>query len=205
MTVHAKPPFRRGRLRRALLLTVGLHFVSFLLVAGARYGYWSTVQDRISTIAPGRLYQSAEIAPEDLVERCRELGVTEVVDLRNTRPAQVEAEREVLVAAGIAHHHLPTGHQPPQEVVDAWLEILRHSPGRAVLVHCEYGESRSISLSAIYRMEFEGWSNEEALAGTIRLPDDLKFLGRLIPVLGTFRRSNYKGKYVLDYVRIEDR
>jgi protein tyrosine/serine phosphatase len=51
--------------------------------------------------------------------------------------------------------------QPP--VVDEFLALLDDEKNYPVLIHCKAGLHRTGRLTAIYRMEYEGWSHGEAL------------------------------------------
>ena len=113
---------------------------------------------RYAVVDPGRLYRSAEYPPWRLAEECRRLGIRTVVDFRMASP-KVDAEAEVLGRIGVRHVHLPTHQVPPPEVVDAFLEIMSDEANHPVLIHCQHGVGRTGLHAAIYRMEFQGWSN----------------------------------------------
>ena len=70
---------------------------------------------------------------------------------------------------------------------------------KPVLVHCQHGEGRSVMLCAVYRMQHEGWSNQQAFDATARLPESLRFLNHWFPGLRRFRENDSKGQFVLHY------
>ena len=72
--------------------------------------------------------------------------------------------------------------------MDAFLDLMRTDPF-PVLIHCHDGFGRSVLFSALYRIEFEGWSNEEARRAT-----------RLFPWWGSFKPGSAKGDYLRCYV-----
>ena len=51
--------------------------------------------------------------------------------------------------------------QPP--VVDEFLKLLDDESAYPILMHCKAGLHRTGRLTAIYRMEYEGWDAGEAL------------------------------------------
>ncbi len=51
-----------------------------------------------------------------------------------------------------------------QHAVDRFLELMDDPSNYPVLVHCSRGKERSGVLAAVYRMEFNAWTNERALA-----------------------------------------
>jgi len=126
--------------------------------------------------------------PTKLLEVVQKYKIRAVIDLR--KPGEkVDAERAALVQAGIEHFHLPTRQVPPAEVVEKYLAILDQAENRPVLVHCRHGEGRSVLFAAIYRIEYEGWSNERARRAS-----------RLIPEIGSFSASSSKGKFLQKYI-----
>jgi protein-tyrosine phosphatase len=168
-------------------LMIGV-LLAAILYAGGSYAYWSVFDYRFTTVTEGRFYLSAEMPPTKLLEVVQKYKIRAVIDLR--KPGEkVDAERAALVQVGIEHFHLPTGQVPPVEVVEKYLAILDQAENRPVLVHCRHGEGRSVLFMAIYRIEYEGWSNERARRAS-----------RLIPWIGSFKPSSRKGKFLREYV-----
>jgi uncharacterized protein (TIGR01244 family) len=177
-----------------------------LLLAGAIYGYWATVQHRLTVITPGRVYQSAAMPPEEMLRVAQRLGVQTVFDFRGDggNEQQLTAdEGRALEQAGIRYVHIPSSIHPDPETVDTFLktmgpEVAAH---RTVLLHCKDGEGRSVFYSAIYRIQFEGWSNDKAYQATTRLPPALMFLHHVFPSLGRLSPQNAKTPLILGYRR----
>lgn len=169
--------------RSVVLLTL------LLLLAGiAGYlGTWAAT-GRHAVVDPGRLYRSAECAPSRLLEECSRLGIRTVVDFREGSPL-VDAEAEALAAAGVNHAHLPTGQVPPPEVVEAFLEIMSREENLPVLIHCEHGVGRTGLHAAIYRIEFQGWSNACA-----------RWEAMLLAGFDSFQKGTDKARFLESYV-----
>ena len=75
-------------------------------------------------------------------------------------PQELTAEKEaVQKLEGVTYFNLGTDQVPTQETVDKFLEIMDEPSNYPVLVHCYHGVGRAQLFSAIYRMEYEGWSN----------------------------------------------
>ena len=188
-------------LRRGAFLVAIALFVS-LLVVGGEYLRWVELEHRFTTISEGAYYQSAQMSPDALIALAREKEIDAVVDLRDTTDDLdlVRAEGEALTAAGIEHIHLPTNMQPDAEAVAAFLDIVaaQRGAGRTLLVHCHHGEGRSVLYSALYRVQFEGWTPEEALEAMVRLPSSLMWLNDLVPSLAAIQRDDRKGELLFD-------
>jgi protein tyrosine phosphatase (PTP) superfamily phosphohydrolase (DUF442 family) len=181
------------------LLRLPLVTALIALVATAiSYGKWITVDNRLVTVTPGAIYQSAAFAPDDLVATCQEYGIKTVIDLRNEAPNAVLEAATASAAAGIVHVNLPTLSHPILDEAHAFLDTLAQAEP-PVLVHCQHGEGRSVMMCAVHRIQNEGWNNAQAFDGTARLPDELRFLNTLFPSLRRFREEQNKGRFVLNY------
>ena len=187
----------RAASKRLLRLALVIALIP-LLGAVISYVKWITIDNRMATITAGSVYQSAALAPADLVTTCHDYGIKTVIDLRNEAPAAVQAASKAATAAGIAHVNLPTLSHPILSEAHAFLDVLAKAE-TPVLVHCQHGEGRSVMMCAVHRIQNEGWSNAEAFDGTARLPDELRFLNSVFPSLRRFRTTQNKGRFVLNY------
>ncbi len=174
---------RRPRLR----LSIALAGVAVLAI-GSPYGHWVLIENRFRTITAGKVYQSGEFEQGALVDKVRQLGVRTVIDLRQEGPEVVDAERAALQGEGVQYTNLPSGQVPRDGTVDSFLEIMERQDTYPVLIHCEHGQGRSVLFAALYRIEFEGWSNERACRAT-----------RLLPGRGSFEPDTPKGTYLRAY------
>ena len=178
---------RKSGARRVLIATVAV-LAAVAITAGASYEHWAVFRHRFTVVTEGVVYQSAEMPPQKLLETVGKYGIRTVIDLRRDGPL-VAAEREALARAGVTHSHLPTPQVPTPETVDAFLAVMDDPANRPVLIHCEHGEGRAPLFSALYRIEYEGWSNEEARRAT-----------RLLSFRGAFSHGRRKGDYLHSYV-----
>ncbi len=171
-------PRRRKMLGLALAVTVGL----------VAYSQYWVLTGRVATVEPGRLYRSAALPADTLVAFCRAHGIRTVVDLRKTSN-DTASEGQVLAAAGIRHVALPTGQVPDAETVRRFLAVMDDRGNAPVLVHCTHGVGRTGVFSAIYRMEYQGWSARTAVLEAMALAG-----------FGSFGPGNAKAAFLLDYV-----
>lgn len=191
-----RPTGRAGRLlgAAAALLLIGL---------GLAYAYWVFVEHRFTVVAAGRVYQSAEMSPEELVRLTARLDIRTVFDFRNypDHDPRIAAERSALADRGVRYVHVPATPRPSLQAVAAFVDAMREEVAarHAVLLHCHDGEGRAVFFSAVYRMEFEGWNNERAYNGTARLPPYLMFVNRMFPFIGRLSSRNPKTPLILDY------
>lgn len=189
------------RARAVVVLTtcVGLA----LLLGGALYEYWVCVDHRLTIVTPARIFQSAEMPPQDLVRVSQRLGVQTVFDFRADaeQDRRIATERAALERNGIRYIHLPSSRTPDPATVAAFVRAMQAevAANRRVLLHCHDGEGRAVFYSAIYRIEFEGWDNQRAYQATTRLPPSLMFLSRVFPAIGRLSPTNPKTPLILSY------
>jgi protein tyrosine phosphatase (PTP) superfamily phosphohydrolase (DUF442 family) len=183
------PPRALRRLRPSVIAVVALSMLAS--VAACLWSAFGEYRDTVRTITEGRVYQSGVLAPDDLRDEVRRLGIRTVIDLREP-VAEVLGERAVLAALGVKHIHLPSAQIPDDGTVRRFLEIMSDPVTYPVLIHCHHGTGRSVLMSAIYRIEYEGWDREQARLAT------RSALRWLLPG-ASFAVEAPKGEYLLKY------
>ena len=88
----------------------------------------------------------------------------------------------------MTYFNLGTDQVPTQETVDKFLDIMDDSSNYPVLIHCYHGVGRAQLFSAIYRIEYEGWSNQDAREQT-----------RILLKGSSFDEGAPKGEYLINY------
>ncbi len=151
------------------------------------------------------LYRSGQFTIAGLERIVFEHDIRTVVNLRghaNGRPsADDHAEEAFCRKHKLRYVIIPPRHwEGPEGVATAdigvreFVDIMADPKNRPVLVHCFAGVHRSGAYCAVYRMEFEGWTNEQALAelkalGYAHLDEEGDILGYL---------SRYKPRLAAD-------
>ncbi len=93
------------------------------------------------------------------------LGIRTVISLRQFHSGRKDAE-----AAGLKYYRLPVqasvlGSEPPEEEqVERFFQLVLDPAHQPVFIHCMTGKDRTGTLSALYRMEVDGWSHQQAEA-----------------------------------------
>ncbi len=111
------------------------------------------------------LYRGSQPSLHELSE-LKKIGVTAVIDLRAEFPQTAEQERIRVEALGMRFHRIPIGgfSNPNDSDLVRFFQVLRDSSSQAVFVHCEFGRDRTGVMIAAYRIAFENWSSDQALA-----------------------------------------
>ena len=175
-------------------LRVGLGtLVVLLLIAGpAVLAFHDQNQMRnFRVVREGVLYRSGQMTRAGLERAVHDYGIRTVICLRDGLSAADQAEEKFCAAEDIRFVRIPPsgwgdvgGVVPVEEGVRKFRAILADPKNHPVLVHCFAGVHRTGAYSAVYRMEFERWSNARAIAemkacGYSNLDDEWDILGYL--------------------------
>jgi hypothetical protein len=129
---------------------------------------------RFREVTPGRFYRSGQLTADGLEEVIRRYGIRTVVNLQNEAPDPLIPrsyyrgprirESELCESLGVRYVLLEPDLVDPAcvppdrpKVVDDFLRILDDPAAYPVLLHCKAGLHRTGLLTAIYRMEYDGW------------------------------------------------
>jgi len=188
---------RKPRLLRIVLWTFAIAVVAILL----DYAKWEFVDHRLVTIHQGAMYQSAAIPADEIVGVMQQNGIRTVFDLRDSERDLIANERTAVEKAGLRYVNVPmSATEPTQDDMQRFLAAMKGTELPA-LVHCQHGQNRSVLAASVWRIEQLGWTNEQALAATTRMPDELKFLEGALGWIRRIGRNSTKGKMLLGYQR----
>jgi tyrosine-protein phosphatase SIW14 len=135
---------------------------------------------RFREVTPGRFYRCGQMTADGLREIVARHGIRTVINLQheNRDPLLRDhwlgkgtiTESELCRQLGVRYvlltpDLLPPDNRPDTEppVVAEFLELLDDESNYPILLHCKAGLHRTGRLTAIYRMEYQGWSAGEAL------------------------------------------
>ena len=188
---------RKPRLLRVVLWTFAIAVVAILL----DYAKWEFVDHRLVTIHDGAMYQSAAIPADEIAGVMQQNGIRTVFDLRDSERDLIANERTAVEKAGLRYVNVPmSATEPTQDDMQRFLAAMKGTELPA-LVHCQHGQNRSVLAASVWRIEQLGWTNEQALAATTRMPDELKFLEGALGWIRRIGRNSSKGKMLLGYQR----
>jgi len=101
-------------------------------------------------------------------EELKRLGVSIVVDLRNSKPVKSDGgetrEQVKVEAAGMRYVKISTSafFGPTESQVATFLQLLRDNEQQKVFVHCYFGDDRTGVMVATYRIAMDHWTSDEA-------------------------------------------
>ena len=153
------------------LFTAGI----IALLVGGPWAYKvfrDTRSRHFHVVREGVLYRSAQLSVPGLERLRKEYGIRTVISLRAGDKADEQAEERWAGKYYVKFVRLapkawrgPAGGPAPAETnLAAFRAVLADPENHPVLVHCQAGIHRTGTFCATYRMDFEGWSNREAMA-----------------------------------------
>ena len=151
--------------------------LAVLLIAGpiGYASYRSTHFRNLHVVREGVLYRSGQLSRFGLQCTIHDHNIKTVVTLRDALyPDQAPPDRteEAYCRAQEINYYrisprnwwAPDGSVPAEEGVRQFREIMDNPNNYPVLVHCFAGIHRTGAYCAIYRMEYQHWSNAQAIA-----------------------------------------
>ncbi len=161
---------------RALRFLFGNLLAVLLLGGPLGYALYRPTHFRnLHVVRPDVLYRSGQLSRFGLQRVVHDHGIKSVVTLRDAyNPSDSppdRSEEEYCKAQEINYYRIsprtwwaPDGSIPAEEGVRQFREILDDPQNYPILLHCFAGIHRTGAFCAIYRMEYEHWSNAQAIA-----------------------------------------
>ncbi len=193
---QAKSDCRKSKLGVLLGCFFGL-FIAALLVCGPLcYSYYRQSQMRnFRIVQEGVLYRSGQMNLAGMKQVLRDYNIKTVVTLRDAvtegdTPPDWQ-EEQFCKGEEVNYYRIrperwwaSDNSVPAEKGVHRFLKIMDNPANYPVLVHCFAGIHRSGAYCAIYRMEYEHWSNSRAIAemktcGYANINDEFDLLGYL--------------------------
>jgi len=170
-----------------------------ILLVTLKYVYDRHLNHNFMTITEGKVYKSGVIPPDEIADYVKKYHIKSIVDLRfpgtgdevnNPEiPAELTAEKNAVTKLiGVNYFNNGSDQVPNQKNLDLFFKIMDNQKNYPVLIHCYHGIGRAQLYSAIYRIEYEGWSNEEA-----------RHKAAFPLIFSSFDNGKLKGEYLKSY------
>jgi hypothetical protein len=181
-----------------------------LALAAGSFVYFRAVYTgtkRLRVVVPGRLFRSGQMRTDGFAEAVRRYGIRTVINVQEDQPDPdvatsfwtgdtiKESEmcrrldvRYVWLAPDLVPRNHPPGVRP--QVLDEFLALMDRESTYPALIHCKAGLHRTGLLSAVWRMEYQGWSRRAAFR-------ELKAHG--FGDSACTSANDYVAQYVLEY------
>jgi len=158
------------------IICVGTIAAIIIGLPAAYASYQKANHRNVRTVKPGVLYRSGQLSKSGLERMIHDHGIRTVVSLRDTYVEGVDppdaAEADFCKSLDIKHIRITPkswwpeyeGPPPAEQGITTFLRVMDDKANYPVLLHCFAGTHRTGAMVAIYRMEYDRWTNSEALA-----------------------------------------
>lgn len=181
--------------------TTGLLLLGIALVLVGKYVYDININHNFETITEGKVYKSGVIPPDEIEEYVKKYHIKSIVDLRMPgtndlvlnpeKPSEIQQEKEAVAKInGLNYFSNPSEQVPNENNITVFTKIMDNKANYPVLIHCYHGTGRAELYAAIYRIEYENFTNEAARAGV-----------RTLVKWSSFDDGKPKGEYLKTYKR----
>ncbi len=155
---------------------IGFFVLALVLIFVGKYVYDMNINHNFETISEGKVYKSGVIPPDEIADYVKEYNIKSIIDLRfpgtddlvnnPENPAELRAEiAAIQKIPGLQYFNDGSDQVPTQKNLDVFFKIMDNKVNYPVLIHCYHGVGRAEMYSALYRIEYENWTNEEARKG----------------------------------------
>jgi protein tyrosine/serine phosphatase len=162
---------------------------------------------RLRAVDPGVLYRSGQMTAGGFHDAVDRLGIRTIINCQDEFPdpdlnltfwdRRHVHESAVCRELGVRYFHLipdlcenRTDPRARPRVIDQFLALMDDPANRPVLLHCKAGLHRTGVLTAVYRMEYDGWDPAAAVS-------ELKANG--FGDIACTAANDYIQQYVLNY------
>lgn len=159
--------------------------LAMIAVPVLRYRMVYETEKRFREVSPGKFYRSGQMSEDAFREKIRDHKIKLVINLQDENPdpllpsgyfdqphileskvCEEEGARYVMLSfagdRGLLDRKDATPANRPV-VIDDFLKLCDKHRGEPILIHCMAGLHRTGALTAVYRMEYEGWSVADAV------------------------------------------
>jgi len=189
---------------------IALVVLLVVLVFVGKYVYDVNINHNFETITEGKVYKSGVIPPNEIESYVKQHHIKSIVDLRfpgtadlvnNPEiPQELIAEKEAIAKIkGVNYFNNGSDQVPKPENLKTFFKIMDNPDNYPVLIHCYHGVGRAEMYSAIYRIEYENWTNEQARKGVRTLVkyssfDDGKPKGEFLKAYKSRKQKDVEAK-----------
>lgn len=170
-----------------------------IALMGGYHGYQTHLNHNFETISKDRFYKSGVIPTNELADYINKHNIKTIIDLRvigsedrklNPETAKQISDEQLAVAEmpQVEYINIPSEQVPDEATVARYLSVIDDESKYPILVHCHHGTGRAVLYSALYQIEKEGLSPEQARQKT-----------HTITAFSNFDKQSPKGKFLLSY------
>jgi len=180
-------------------------FVAIVAVAAGAYKIYDVYFNyRFMEISENKVYKSGVIPPDKIDDYVKKYNIKSIVDLRGpvtkdkiNNPeswTSINAEKQAASKIpGLNYYNIPSEQVPKKDNLDKFYKVMDNPENYPVLIHCYHGIGRAQVYSAVYRIEYEDYSNEDA-----------RNKAAFPVIFSSFDNGTPKGEFLKSYVSRKD-
>lgn len=143
------------------------------------------------------LYRGAQPTAEGFLQ-LKAMGIKTVINL-----CQFGDDREKIARAGLASEDIPmNAWHADKDDVERFLSVITDKSRGPFFVHCQHGADRTGMMCALYRVNVQGWTKDEAVAEMTQ--GGFGFHGIFSNLAGYVRKSPLKKDAMIADVKLAD-
>lgn len=148
------------------LIDIFHHLISYVTQPTTIFPKILSLADNFHVVESGKLYRSQQMSAQDLEKCIKTYGIKTVINLRGVNPSKkwwIE-EKSVLEKHNVAFFNIPMdAHELTSK--EHLLELLNiyDTASLPIIVHCKVGADRTGEAVALWMLEKQGKTKEEAL------------------------------------------
>jgi protein tyrosine/serine phosphatase len=181
-----------------------IFIAAIILIISGMYIYQVHFNYRFRTVENEKVYRSGVIPPSKLPDYLKKYHIKSVIDLRSPETGKFldnpEKSEDVLSEkktiekiSGTNYYNIKSDQIPTQNNLDSFYKIMDKPENYPVLIHCYHGVGRAGIYSAIYQIEYQKVSNEEAQKNT------RSFIELRPLIFSSFDNGKAKGEFLKNY------
>lgn len=175
--------------------------IIIILFGISKYVYDMNINHNFETITNGKVFKSGAIPPNEIAEYVAKHKIKSIIDFRfpgtgddinNPEiPDELTAEKDAIAKiVGVNYFNDGSDQIPTKKNLDLFFKIMDDKNNYPVLMHCYHGVGRAELYAALYRIEYENWTNNDARLAT-----------RTFVKFSAFDVGKPKGDYLINYVK----
>jgi protein tyrosine/serine phosphatase len=154
-------------------LLFGVLIVVLLIAGPLGYKHWRDREYRnFRVVHEGVLYRSGQLPLPRLQQLVAQHGIRTVISLREGDKANDQQEEAWVKAKALNFVRIPPplwypdkdGKIPADAALAQFRKVMDDPANYPVLIHCFAGLHRTGAMCAVYRMDYNGWTNAEAIS-----------------------------------------
>ena len=152
---------------------------------------------RFAVVQADVLYRSAQPTTGQISHLIDEIGLRTVLIVREGSSKRIPNEVSYASGRGIDVVHIPVkSRQPvPDDQIETFFRCVDNAASRPVLIHCSAGRHRTGYLCALYRIERQGWTVQQAIDEMLSFGFDAESQSKVLKQLRNYKPGRWRDPF----------